>query len=149
MSTRITDTFVESLAVFWLAKLAYGTPMLTFWLRSPGAKSGVWLETHSVTEPDLLQLDDRATVDQECVLQTHLFHDRLMGLDTHHLRAGATLGPFSIGLPSAVIGSGTTIGPSSLVCGTGWLGNPVQPWNNGKEDDVCKQSRAGQKPVYE
>jgi len=145
---ELSDTFVESLAVPWLGKLAYGTPLLTFWLRSLGAKidSGVWLESHRVTEPDLLQLDAGVTVNRQCVLQSHLFHERLMRLDTLHLRAGATLGPLSIGLPGVVIGCGTTVGPSSLIMrgehipdATRWLGNPVQPWHDGKEDDVSKQ----------
>lgn len=134
---ELADTFVESLAAPWLVKLSLGTPLLNFWLRSLGAKIqyGVWCETYRATEPDLLLLDASATVNRGCVLQTHLFHDRVMRLDTLHLHAGATLGPHSIGLPDVMIGSGTTIGPSSLVMrgehipsGTRWLGNPVQPW---------------------
>lgn len=134
---ELADTFVESLAVPWLAKLCYGTPLLPLWLRSLGAKigPGVWCESHRLTEAELVHLEAGATVNRGCVLQTHLFHDRLMRLDTLRLQPGATLGPSSIGLPGAVIGSGTTIGPSSLVMrrehipdGTRWLGNPVRLW---------------------
>ena len=134
---ELADTFVESLAVPWLAKLCYGTPLLPLWLRSLGAKigPGVWCECHRLPEAELVHLEAGATVNRGCVLQTHLFHDRLMRLDTLRLQPGATLGPHSIGLPGAVIGSGTTVGPSSLVIrgehipdGTRWLGNPVRHW---------------------
>jgi carbonic anhydrase/acetyltransferase-like protein (isoleucine patch superfamily) len=69
------------------------------------------------------------------VLQTHLFHDRVMSLDSVTLEAGATMGPHGVILPAAVVGAGTTIGPSALVlrgeqlpAGTRWTGNPIAPW---------------------
>lgn len=134
---ELADVFVESLAVPWLAKLCYGTPLLPLWLRSLGAKigPGVWLESHRLPEAELVRLGAGATVNRGCVLQTHLFHDRLMRLDAVQLEPGATLGPHAIALPGVVVGSGTTIGPSALVMrgeqipdGTSWLGNPLRPW---------------------
>jgi len=69
------------------------------------------------------------------VLQTHLFHERIMSMDTVTLAAGATLGPHGVILPAASIGAGTTVGPAALVlrgdvlpAGTRWTGNPVAPW---------------------
>ena len=41
------------------------------------------------------------TVNRGCVVQTHLFHDRIMSMDTVTLDAGATLGPHSVVLPAA------------------------------------------------
>ncbi|POR36716.1 Uncharacterized protein TPAR_03083 [Tolypocladium paradoxum] len=134
---ELADTFVESLAVPWLARLSYGTPLLPIWLRSLGATvgPGVWCESHRLPEADLVRLGAGATVNRGCVLQTHLFHDRLMRLDALCLRPGATLGPYAIALPGAVVGAGTTVGPAALVMrgehvpdGTRWLGNPVRPW---------------------
>ncbi|MFJ4521792.1 hypothetical protein ACIP4Y_12725 [Streptomyces sp. NPDC088810] len=70
------------------------------------------------------------------VVQTHLFHDRLMRMDPIRLRRGATIGPHSIVLPGSTLGEGAVIGPSSLVRrgegvpqGTRWLGNPVAAWD--------------------
>jgi non-ribosomal peptide synthetase-like protein len=70
------------------------------------------------------------------VLQTHLFHDRVMSIDTVVLRDGATLGPHGVILPAAMIGDNTTVGPASLVMrgesvppGTRWFGNPIAAWN--------------------
>lgn len=70
-------------------------------------------------------------------MQTHLFHDRVMQLDTVRIDAGATLGPHSVVLPAAGIGAGATVGPSSLVMrgeqvptGSRWSGNPIAPWTS-------------------
>jgi len=69
------------------------------------------------------------------VLQTHLFHDRIMSMDTVTLDEGSTLGPHGVILPAASVGASTTVGPASLVLrgeslppGTRWTGNPVAPW---------------------
>ncbi len=56
-----------------------------------------------------------AAVARGTVVQTHLFHDRVMQLDTVRLDDGATLGPHSVALPAAGIGAGATVGPASLV----------------------------------
>jgi acetyltransferase-like isoleucine patch superfamily enzyme len=68
-------------------------------------------------------------------VQTHLFHDRIMRMDTVTLAAGATLGPHSIVLPGATLGENTTVGPRSLImrgervpAGGRWLGNPIAAW---------------------
>jgi hypothetical protein len=51
---------------------------------------------------------------RSAVLQTHLFHDRLMRLGPVRLGAGATLGPHGIVLPDTTVEPGATIGPLSL-----------------------------------
>jgi non-ribosomal peptide synthetase-like protein len=135
---ELADTFVEVLAVPWLVGPANGTPVLTAWLRSMGARigRGVWLETYWLPESDLVRLGDGATVNRGCVVQTHLFHDRIMSMDEVRIDDGATLGPNGIILPGASIGAGTTIGPGSLVtrgdtvpAATRWLGNPITTWS--------------------
>ena len=80
---ELADTFVEVLAVPWLVGPANGTPVLTAWLRTMGARigRGVWLETYWLPESDLVRLGDGATVNRGCVVQTHLFHDRIMSMD--------------------------------------------------------------------
>ena len=134
---ELADTFVEVLAVPWLVGHAGGTPVLTAWLRSMGASigRGVWLETYWLPESDLVRLGDGATVNRGCVVQTHLFHDRIMSMDEVRIDEGATLGPNGIILPGAGIGAGTTVGPGSLVtrgdavpAATRWLGNPITTW---------------------
>lgn len=135
--TEVSDTFTEMLAAPWFARAAAGTPALAVWLRSLGAKVGVgvWCESYWLPEPDLVTLGDGSTVNRGCVVQTHLFHDRIMSMDTVELAAGATLGPHSVILPAAVIGAHATVGPASLVMrgesvpvGSRWSGNPIGPW---------------------
>ncbi|TCO50859.1 Pls/PosA family non-ribosomal peptide synthetase [Actinocrispum wychmicini] len=135
---ELFDCFVEQLAVPWLLGSSPGTPWLNTWLRSLGARigKGVWCETHSLPETDLVRVDAGASVNRGCVLQTHLFHDRLMRLDNVHVHGGATLGPHSIALPGSAVGTTTTVGPGSLVMRgealpgrSRWIGNPVRSWS--------------------
>jgi non-ribosomal peptide synthetase-like protein len=134
---ELADTFVEVLAAPWLFRFATGTPLLNLWLRTLGAGigRGVWLETYWLPEYDLVRLDAGATVNRGCVVQTHLFHDRIMSMDVVTLGVGATLGPHGIVLPGAGIGARTTVGPGSLVTrgdvvppDSRWLGNPIAIW---------------------
>ncbi|UOQ61861.1 amino acid adenylation domain-containing protein [Leucobacter rhizosphaerae] len=135
--TEVSDTFTEMLAAPWFARAAAGTPAIAVWLRSLGATigRGVWCDSYWLPEPDLVSLGDGATVNRGCVVQTHLFHDRIMSLDRVELEPGATLGPHSVILPAATIGAHATVGPASLVMrgesvpvGSRWSGNPVGPW---------------------
>ncbi|MEV6618885.1 Pls/PosA family non-ribosomal peptide synthetase [Streptomyces sp. NPDC051051] len=134
---ELADTFVEVVAVPWLAGSVPGTPVLSAWLRGLGARigRGVWVESYWLPEADLVTLEDAATVNRGCVLQTHLFHDRILRTDTVVLREGATLGPGGIVLPGSTVGARTTLGPASLVMAaesvpddTRWLGNPIEAW---------------------
>jgi non-ribosomal peptide synthetase-like protein len=135
---EVVDTFVEMVAAPWFARAATGTPVLNVWLRSLGAKigRGVWLETYWLPEADLVTLGDGVTVNRGCVLQTHLFHDRILRMDTVTLADGATLGPHGVILPAASIGASATVGPASLVmrgesvpAGSRWIGNPISSWH--------------------
>lgn len=134
---ELADTFVEVVAVPWLAGSVPGTPLMNLWLRGLGARigKGVWVESYWLPESDLVTLGDGATVNRGCVLQTHLFHDRILRTDTVVLREGATLGPGGIVLPGSAVGARTTLGPASLVMAgesvpddTRWLGNPIEAW---------------------
>ncbi|MCG5431473.1 amino acid adenylation domain-containing protein [Mycobacterium sp. MYCO198283] len=135
---EVSDTFVETVAAPWFARAAAGTPVMNLWLRALGATvgRGVWCETYWLPEADLVTLSRAATVNRGCVVQTHLFHDRVMRLDTVVLEPGATLGPHCVALPAARVGMGATVGPASLVMrgdvvpdSTRWQGNPIAPWN--------------------
>ena len=134
---EVADTFVEMVAAPWFARSATGTPALVVWLRSLGAHvgRGAWIETYWLPEADLISIGDGATVNRGCIVQTHLFHDRVMTLDGVRLDAGATLGPHSVILPAAQIGVHATVGPASLVmrgervpASTRWTGNAIAPW---------------------
>ncbi|WP_329298773.1 amino acid adenylation domain-containing protein [Streptomyces sp. NBC_00659] len=136
---ELADTFVEVVAVPWLAGSVPGTPLMTAWLRGLGARigRGTWVESYWLPETDLVTLGDAVTVNRGCVLQTHLFHDRILRTDTVVLREGATLGPGGIVLPGSTVGARSTLGPASLVMAaesvpddTRWLGNPIEAWRS-------------------
>jgi non-ribosomal peptide synthetase-like protein len=134
---ELADTFVEVLAVPWLVGGAGGTPAMSWWLRAMGARvgRGVWCDSYWLPEADLVHLGDGATVNRGCVVQTHLFHDRILRMDQVRMGAGSTLGPHGIVLPGTEVGAHACVGPASLVmagervpAGTRWLGNPVSAW---------------------
>ena len=134
---EVSDAFVETVAAPWFARAASGTPVMNLWLRALGARigRGVWCETYWLPEADLVTLGDGSTVNRGCVVQTHLFHDRIMRMDSVVIEDGATLGPHCVALPASRIGAGATVGPVSLVMrgdevppSTRWQGNPIAPW---------------------
>ncbi len=136
--SELADAFVEVLAAPWFARGAAGSPALVWWLRSLGARigRGTWVESYWLPEADLVELGDGATVGRGCVVQTHLFHDRVLATDRVLLGQGATLGPHSVALPAASLGATVTVAPASLVLrgdqlpeGSRWRGNPVAPWH--------------------
>jgi len=147
---ELADTFVETVAAPWFARAASGTPIMNMWLRALGADigRGVWCETYWLPEADLVTLGRGATVNRGCVVQTHLFHDRIMRMDAVVLEPGATLGPHGVALPAARLGAGVTVGPASLVVRgdevprwTRWQGNPIRPWNPVREKTGKKADR--------
>ena len=139
---EVADCFVELVAAPWFARNAVGTPAIVWYLRAMGAKigHGVWCESYWLPEADLVDLGDNSTVNRGCVVQTHLFHDRVMSLDTVQLDPGATLGPNSVILPASTLGENATVGATSLVMRGEFVpahayfsGNPVIPWVDAPE----------------
>jgi non-ribosomal peptide synthetase-like protein len=137
---ELFDSWVEHLAMPWLGGGLVGTPFLNLWLRSLGARigRGVWCETHWLPELDLVRVGAGASLNRGVVVQTHLFHDRLLRMDAVVLGAGATVGPHSIVLLGSELGERAVVGPCSLVMrgeslpgGGRWLGNPVADWARG------------------
>ncbi|MBJ7339551.1 Pls/PosA family non-ribosomal peptide synthetase [Mycolicibacterium sp.] len=151
---EVSDTFVETVAAPWFARAASGTLVMNLWLRALGASigRGVWCETYWLPEADLVTVGKGATVSRGCVVQTHLFHDRIMRLDTVTLGEGATLGPHCVALPAAKIGAGATVGPASLVmrgdevpASSRWQGNPIAPWGAKRKKRGGSATKPGKK----
>jgi non-ribosomal peptide synthetase-like protein len=112
-----------------------GTPFLPMVLRWFGARIGrrTWIGTTYLTEFDLVEIGDDATVGTEVSLQTHLFEDRVMKMSKVTVEAGATVGPRTIVLYDAVVGAGASLDSLSLLMkgeylppGSQWRGIPAQ-----------------------
>ncbi|WP_309132869.1 amino acid adenylation domain-containing protein [Brevibacterium sp.] len=139
---EVADCFVELVAAPWFTRNAVGTPAIVWYLRAMGARigRGVWCESYWLPEADLVTLGDNSTINRGCVVQTHLFHDRVMSLDTVELEKGASLGPNSVILPASTLGANATVGATSLVMRGEFVpahayfsGNPVIPWVDAPE----------------
>ena len=133
---ELQDTFVEMVAAPWYLNPAMATGGIGRAMRMLGAKvgHGVWLESYWLPETDLVNIERGATVGRGCVVQTHLFTDRVMTLDQVRIGRGAVLGPHSVVLPAAVLDHGARVEPGSLVmrgdhvpAQTVWRGNPIEP----------------------
>ena len=131
---EIVNTCQEQLAGAWLLRSAVATPVLSAYLRMMGATVGrdVWFEALTVTEFDIAELGDGCVVNRNGVVETHLFHDRLMRIGPAKLGPGATLGPAAAMLPDTTIGAHCSVGGRSVVmrgeelpAQTRWHGAPV------------------------
>ena len=92
---EVVDTFVEMVAAPWFARAASGTSVLNLWLRDDGRpdRAGRLVRDVLAAGGRPGQPRRRVTVNRGCVLQTHLFHDRILRMDTVALGDGADAGP--------------------------------------------------------
>lgn len=133
---ELQDVFVEGVCAPWYLNHNLGTGSLNNALRLLGARvgRGAWIESYWFPEADLCRVGKGATVGRGCVVQTHLFQDRVMSLDAVTLADGASLGPHSVVLPAAQLRVDASVGPASLVmrgdrvpANSAWQGNPIEP----------------------
>jgi non-ribosomal peptide synthetase-like protein len=94
-----------------------GTVLLTWYLRAMGMKLGKGVVLGSgfahVVDPDMLEIDDGATV--SAMFQAHTFEDRVLKIDRIHIGRRATLASATVPFYGAVIGAGTYVAPHSVV----------------------------------
>ena len=133
--TEFVTGLYEAAAVPIGLGLLVGTPFLPPLLRWFGVRIGrrTWIGTTYITEFDLVEIGDDATVGAESSLQTHLFEDRVMKMSVVTIGAGATVGTRAIVLYDAVVGEDVSLGSLSLLmkgehltAGSRWRGTPAQ-----------------------
>jgi non-ribosomal peptide synthetase-like protein len=114
---------------------ARGTLFLPIFMRLLGAKIGknCYLDTIFLTEPDLITIGDNCCIGDRVTIQTHLFEDRVMKMDSLQIGDRCTIGSLAIVLYNTKMERGVTVGPLSLVmkgesypAGTHWEGIPAQ-----------------------
>ena len=133
--TEFVTGLYEAAAVPTLLSLLVGTPFLPMALRRFGTRIGrrTYLATTYLTEFDLVEIGDDATVGPGVSLQTHLFEDRVMKMSAVRVRAGATVGARSIVLYDATVGHDVDLDGLTLLMkgeelgeGTRWRGIPAR-----------------------
>lgn len=113
-----------------------GTLLLSFYLRAMGARIGRRVVLGSgfaqVVDPDMLHLEDEATVD--CQFQAHTFEDRVLKIDRIRIRRRANVGRSVVLLYGADIAERTRVAPHSVVmkrerllAGRSYAGCPTRP----------------------
>ncbi len=130
--------FVNALYEFLATPLALealqGTPMLPWYLRLLGARIGrrVYIHTTGFLEFDLIEIGDRAALNDDCIMQTHLFEDRVLKGAAVRIGADCEVGADSVVLYESVMEDGSRLGAVSLLmkgerlpAGTVWAGSPA------------------------
>ncbi len=111
-----------------------GTPLLPWYLRLLGCRigRGVYIETTGFIEFDLVDVGDRAILNRDCILQTHLYEDRVMKGAPLRVGADCEIGAQSIVLYDAEMKDGARLAALSLVmkgevlpAGRVWVGSPL------------------------
>jgi len=135
LSEAITSLY-EGIAIPNFMRYLRGTPWLPMALRLLGAKigHGVYMDTTDITEFDCVRIGDHCELNALACPQTHLFEDRVMKIDEVIIGSKSYIGPRTIVLYSARVGSDVRLGPLTLVMkgehipqGSAWSGCPAAP----------------------
>lgn len=95
------------------------------------------METTEITEFDLVHIDDNASLNYGCTIQTHLFEDRVMKMSNLYIGKNATVGPMSVVLYDSSMKNGAVLDGLSLLMkgetlpsATAWFGIPARSQAN-------------------
>jgi non-ribosomal peptide synthetase-like protein len=120
-----------------------GTPLLPWYLRLLGCRigRGVYIETTGFIEFDLAEVGDRSILNRDCILQTHLFEDRVMKGSRLRIGSDCEIGADSIVLCDSEMKDGARLGALSLLmkgevlpAGPVWVGSPLDSSRTGGEN---------------
>ncbi|HKB56987.1 MAG TPA: Pls/PosA family non-ribosomal peptide synthetase, partial [Lacunisphaera sp.] len=148
--------FVNALYEFLATPLALealqGTPLLPWYLRLLGARIGrrTYIHTTGFLEWDLIEVGDEAVLNEDCVLQTHLFEDRVLKAARLRVGPGCELGAGSVVLYDSEMADGSRLDALSLLMkgerlppGTAWAGSPASSAGAGDQGSVRNRPAGG------
>jgi len=94
-----------------------GTPFLPWYFRLLGARMGrrVYTHTSGLLEWDLVEVGDQVALNKNCVLQTHLFEDRMLKASRLRVGSDCVIGTVSIVLYDSVMQDGSWLDALSLL----------------------------------
>ncbi len=106
---------IELLVLGIFGPILAGTPYLPLWYRAMGARIGhrACLIEASLMEPDLIRIGDDVSI--EGALQTHLFEDRVMKLDTVNIEDRCSIGREATVLYGSEMRANSHLGDLSLI----------------------------------
>ncbi|SMF11633.1 Pls/PosA family non-ribosomal peptide synthetase [Pseudogulbenkiania subflava] len=150
---ELVNALYEFLATPLALAMLRGTPLLPWYLRLLGVHIGrrVYLSTTGFLEFDLVHLGDQVALNEDCVMQTHLFEDRMLKASTLWVGAKAEVGAYSVVLYDSVMGAGARLDALSLLmkgetlqAGTAWTGIPAA-WRGAAPEAPSDEARACQR----
>lgn len=133
------NSLCENMAFPLLLQMIQGTPFLPAFFRLLGCRIGknVFMETTEITEFDLVFIDDNASLNYGCTIQTHLFEDRVMKMSNLYIGKNATVGPMSVVLYDSSMKNGAVLDGLSLLMkgetlpsSSAWFGIPARSQSN-------------------
>jgi non-ribosomal peptide synthetase-like protein len=121
-----------------LTDLILGTPFLAWLYRAMGAKIGkrTFIHTEGFAEFDLIEIGDDVCINQDTLIQTHLYEDRIFKLAALRIADGCNIGVGSMVLYNTIMEKNATLGSFSLLMKgerlpshTYWEGSPAQSFS--------------------
>ena len=114
---ELANSLYEFLATPLALDALLGTPFLPWYLRLLGARIGrrAYLHTTGFLEFDLTEIGDGAELNKDCVMQTHLFEDRVLKASKVRIGAGCTVGTASVVLYDSEMRDGARLDALSLL----------------------------------
>jgi non-ribosomal peptide synthetase-like protein len=148
---ELANALYEFLAAPLALSALQGTPLLPWYLRLLGARIGrrTYIETTGFLEWDLVEIGDRAALNSDCVVQTHLFEDRVLKASRLHIGADCVVGTQSVVLYDSEMEDGARLDALSLLmkgetlrADTAWAGIPASWQSALADDDSARRSAA-------
>ena len=134
LSEFITSLYDTIVTPFFLEALL-GTPFIAVVLRGFGAKIGkyAFINTPYFSEFDLVTIGDRVCLNSECIIQTHLYEDRVFKMQPITIENDCSIGDRSIILYGTLVQHHSSLGNLSLLMkgevlysNSFWEGNPTK-----------------------
>jgi non-ribosomal peptide synthetase-like protein len=138
------------IALLFFIELLHGTPFAAWYYRLLGSKVGkrVFMNTGELTEFDLVDVGDDATLNEDCTIQTHLFEDRVMKISEVRIGPRCCVGGMAVVLYYSRMEEGSTLNDLSLLmkgetlpAETFWEGIPARSVSRGGHDSARADGR--------
>jgi non-ribosomal peptide synthetase-like protein len=132
---ELVNALYEFMATPLALESLQGTPFLPWYLRLLGAHIGrrSYIHTTGFLEWDLSEIGDRSVLNDDCVIQTHLFEDRVLKASRVSVGPDCTVGTGSVVLYDSEMEHGAKLDSLSLLmkgerlpAGTAWAGIPAR-----------------------